>query len=439
MSRSQAQDEWPNLTGFDASEIEGLRDEDFESLDDPYIRSLLSLSMVAPERELERTANEAPSATLLEIQAQPSKFRFHILKQSGYVRHVVKVRAGVGLRNDVPFFYQVLLEDESGTKATVLSIDVPDVWLVQSELNEAVSYAGLFVGALTEPLGSETPECLFVAKQLKWNASQRTNLELSQSHKLLSDNGFDLGLFDVVTKFDRQPMSGEEGAAFYDLLSAVEKISEQERTHQNVASESQNRRGVDLFNLLRQPTNRAGEFVRIQGKVVNVTPVFAGTDGDKPRYFQMDLSVPIGQKRISIDGPNGEKLVFRNRFPATLAVPKLLAEIPDLKGETIVAHGFMYRFWNYTSIFSEQNQSSSGQYSPLIFVDRIETIARIPDQTTWVVPSLLIGLLVFVVGLAIFIGRGDGQLRASRRCQRLPAEIFVDQPKETEATDDLSP
>jgi hypothetical protein len=411
---------------FDESEVAILRDDDFTSLDNHFIRGLLFRSKTLTEEELRDSVDDSTTQPFAELKQRSWDFRFHLMPVSGNVKHVVRIESGESLREDLPAYFQCLLETSDGESFTVLSTEVPSEWLSSDRLDERVDGLGFFVGALAEPLGVGQRECLFIAKRFVWHPEQRTAIDLGSSVMELAMHGFDPAYLDVIRRMDRRRMSADEANAFESMFAAVERIAEQltsDRTNrQEFATASQ---FTNLIELFRRPLGRAGDLIEISGRAVKVVPVFDETARSEqtPLYYQVDLSAPIGNKKISLKNPDGTSLIFENQFPVTLAVPAALVDPQSLKGSRVVARGYMYRFWNYDSVYAEVNNVRGGQYSPLVFVATLDEVRTPPDGTAWVLHALLLGLIAFVIGLGAFIARGDRRERTRRRQQRIPERI----------------
>ncbi len=142
----------------------------------------------------------------------------------------------------------------------------------------------------------------------------------------------------------------------------------------------------------------------MQGRVVKVIPIFANDKTEpspqlKPKYFQLQLSVPLGKTQVTVDFDNSEQLVFRNRFPVTVVVPNRYSDASTWAKKQIEVGGFMYRFWSYQSEFSKMNEVESGQCGPMIFATQID-VAATPTAESDLVPLLM------TLGVAAIIGLG---------------------------------
>lgn len=436
------------LSGFDESEIGLLRDEEFESLDDEFIRRLL-YRVQRTKPELLRTAADQHGILDWEtLKGNPADYRFWVVAVKARVRHVSRIRSGVTMRADIPYYYQCLLEDQHGNRATVLTLEVPSLWAGKSTLDEPVECDAFFVGALTEALGGQKPDCLFVANRLRWRPDQDRGLGLSAGVLELARNGFDLALLDVIYRNERRSLTADENQAFYAMLRATERVIGTDPEHSgyldSITPENAESAGpkssapAGLIDLIRRPARRTGDRTRIAGRVVQVVPVFAddGRTADlaRPSYYQVHLSVALGNKQVAIEGPDQERLVFRDRFPVTVIFPeRLMGEADGLKSEMIDVSGFMYRFWNYQSVFAEEMGVSTGQYSPLIFADDFRVISGPDDVGSLILPGILLGLLTFIVIFAFWVGQGDRRSFSQRRASRLPEAIQI--PKENEKGD----
>ncbi len=416
-------------SGMDPTEVALIRDGDFESMDDEYIQRLMFRCLRTPADLMQKSAQTNGPLPWESLLSDSQKYRFWVVEVKGRVRQVTKIRSPVNMRLDLPFYYQCLIEDDAGQRATVITLEVPSLWSGAEELNQPITCQAFFVGGFDALVGSEQRECLFISRRFQWYPTATGEVPLSAGQLELARHGFDLAALDSIYRNDRKPLSAEENGAFFSMLATTEKISAAQATASSEDISNVDNRHYDLIDLIRRPQLRTGDRVRMKGKVVQVVPVYAddGRQGDleRPSYYQVNVSVPLGQKQIAVEGPDGKKLVFRDRFPVTLVVSASIPEILETGQQRIVFDGLMYRFWNYQSAFAAEQGVTSGQFSPLIFVTAYQTVEPPEDVTAWFVPVLLVGLLGFVILLALWIGRGDRVNLSQRRQARLPPTIDV--------------
>ncbi|MEZ6093745.1 MAG: hypothetical protein R3C03_05845 [Pirellulaceae bacterium] len=409
-----------------------VRDEDIESLDSPFVRRLIYQAATVPIALFDKSVTDAPAINWSELEAAPAKYRFCVIHVSGYVRAATPIRPDAALRTEVPIYYQCIVEDELGKRCSLISTRIPKRWLDSDTLNEKIQCRAFFVGALTKALGTETPECLFITPDLLWRPDQRSAFEVSPAHRLLAQNGFNLSLFDETRRLDRKRMSKSDDAAFHALLRTSQSLSDCYTEWSNSDNDLPVN-PVGLIDLIRSPTESIGTRVRLTGRVTRVTDVFEGDDAETltPSWFQVQLSVPLGKRQISIKSPENEELLFKHQFPVTLIVPKSDSVIKQLEKKSIDVDGFMYRFWNYESKFSESGGMTGGQYSPLIFVTHFEELK--PDTAdNWFLPAILLGAVSILFVAGIWLARDSARIRTKRQQAHMPDSIDLDLPFPTE-------
>ncbi len=198
--------------------------------------------------------------------------------------------------------------------------------------------------------------------------------------KLLTELGVGLGQLPGVASRNRQPLSSDDTELFYQMLSAAERIS-QTPSADRVAPAA-----VEPIELLKNPTQFTGEWIRMDVEVVQITRISVtepsrvnqlGAD----HYYQIDAMGDLGDVKVKIDS-SGDAAdggpVFQNRFPISLVfktLPGFLQAKLDALGKAdsivvditvpVSVNAFFFRLWSYPTAYMERF-GGGDQFGPLL-------------------------------------------------------------------------
>ncbi|MBX3417468.1 MAG: hypothetical protein KF851_07705 [Pirellulaceae bacterium] len=405
----QDPDDAAALSGFGPAEAQSLIDRPVLAAEDERVFRLFYRLLKLSDQKLEQTGAEKQQLAWLATSVGRSQFQ--LLKISGTVVSARQFKSPSQNAEDFAQYYRLELRDESGGTAVLFSLNCPEAWLKAQNLAEPVDFTGFFLGQaqLSE---SSPPVLVFVGKRVFWSPQISGATTFDPGYQKLAGVGFNLALLSEIDRHNRRPLSASEGHAFDQMHNAVSAIAAESQK----ANEEASITGADLFDLVRRPQQRAGDLVSLRGKVVKVTPIFNTGDqvGDRnirPAYYQVELSIPLGETKISIDFDSGEQLLFQSQFPCTVVVPTVLGDPTNLTRNTIDVSGIMYRFWNYESVFAKQQGVQAGQIAPLVMATNLEVVPIAEPAGNfilWVILSLLmiIGMLAWFLRPRSILRRG---------------------------------
>ena len=245
---------------------------------------------------------------------------------------------------------------------------------------------------------------VIAASRIKWFPSSPKNV----GWKLLSEAGLDVGLIAAANSRNRKPLAGEDGDAFYCMLSAAHRI-------QSIATPD----AVQLapVDLLQSPQDFGGQRIQMELETAQITRISVTEPTRQNQlqsnhYFQIDAMGDLKNVVIKIESPDpdGPPVTFENRYPVSLVV----RELPDFLRQKIRAReggdavtsdvrvmiavdGFFYRLWSYSTDFMKQH-GGGNQFGPLVVAARIHNREPTNDDPAGV------GAIGWIAAIAVLLG-----------------------------------
>jgi hypothetical protein len=249
-----------------------------------------------------------------------------------------------------------------------------------------------------------------------WAAGQQRQ---SRSH--LEEAGFDMRLLDNVRKTNRMGLVAADREAFYQLLFALDRLPADASLQPEGAS------APDIVSLLETPEAYQGQCLPLEGVARRVVKVSVSDADIQQRlgidhYFEIDLLVPLGDKRLKFGDGNAPGPVYESRFPATLVVRRLPAGL--LPGENvrqqIQAEAVFFKVWSYPSEYTRP--FAQLQAAPLFIAAEAQLVPE-PANNTGVL-NLVFGLALASLALAAAVAfwrirRSDRAYASERARQRI--------------------
>jgi hypothetical protein len=313
---------------------------------------------------------------------------------------------------------------ESGVAGYFLRVatSTGDCWLACREIptawggtapheNTRISCPAYFLKRVTEG-GQSLP--LFAGRRLAWHP-QTAGEGISFGRTVLGRAGVDVGQLEWVEGRGGEPLNHEETLCLLTILSRAGAA----------LSPGLELSSWDLPRLLQAPRGRAGDIGRLEGVVQRITRVdlddhpharWLGLD----EYYQLDLTVDLGNLRINILDPSkSAPLAFEGDFPVTLLVRRLPAGwgADDKPGLPVTVPAFYFRMWSFSSALSRRADAAARQPAPLFIggvVQPLDVAARPFERgMTWIVAGAMAGLAAFAAGLWWLDRRGRRRRRKS--------------------------
>ena len=418
-----AQQEIPSaLSGFQPSELYDVVDESPFSTSDEFMIRLLFRSGNASSESWDRYATYTRGVSLAAIEEHPQKYRFQVFELQGRVKSVSPVRLPEGYANpSMRGFYLVRVESESGDSFMIAARSVPRVWPVRTEIDEPIRCRGFFQAlADFSNLDQTLPAVqlggrfgllpLFITDRVGWYPDQEDPLlGIGPSAVLLAERGVDIGQFDFVKQNNNRSISESDSNCFFQLLAAANRLSPADFSGERLR----------FVQLLENPQDHFGEAVQFTGHVKRAVRIYIDRKVVRERlgldfYYELDMFVPLGDSRVVIkrqvaDAEAGvfEDVVYKNRFPATVCVPRLPGTAEEIRGRRVTINGFFMKFWNYDSEFTSRLPPSQGQISPLV----IAIEPRVDNRSKQVIDNflllVLVGAGIVIIGVIWFFRRSD--------------------------------
>ncbi len=269
-----------------------------------------------------------------------------------------------------------------------------------------------------------------VAGQLNWIPAHPK----SAADAVLANSGVDLSQLGDLDKLDRQPLSDSDSSLFYPMIGAadIQNVDREKNAglFEEIHSMRKSKLDVSPVDLLENPINYTGEWIRLDVETVRVTRVVVQSPERQRQvgsehYYEIDAVGDLGNVQLEIEVPGGERVTMENRYPVTI----ITAHLPDFlkpsdgDDEQLVftgivpirVEGFFYRLWSYES---DLMQSHGGkQFAPLIIAGVIEdrrSNSTDPMGVQAIGNIAAIGVIAAIVGVIIFgviTRRGDRRAR----------------------------
>ncbi len=291
----------------------------------------------------------------------------------------------------------VSIRDTDGLTVDVLTLNVPQAWPRDTELNEPADTVGIMLArqagplpsiAPTSPQASTTspPEVTIVADRVAWRPGTP-----------LGALGMDYGLFDAVR--DGRKLTSEDADAFYGMLAAAGRANP---TGLHAATDNT----PDILQLIdpqvRWIESHRGDPVRIRGTARRALRVAVddpirqaqlGTD----HYWELYVFVPT-PTAVQI----GDRV--QDSYPVVCCVQELPPSMPhgERIAEDVDVAGFAFKRYRYPLALS--TEAGSSQESPLILGRRVRWIPSSEPKSTQPFEVVFGGLLVLAISLIVAAG-----------------------------------
>ncbi len=387
------QDQDTDWSGFGPAEAQSLIDRPVLAPDDErIIRLFYRIQKLGDNRMAEIFS---PIHELGWLASSVGRVQFQLVTIEANVVRANRLFPSPVISQDIPQYFQLQIQDAQGNSAAIFALHCPSHWLDKTDLNEPIRCQAFFLGSAQLDETSR-PLLIFVAKRVQWIPRETDVAQLDPGRRSLAQAGFNLALLSEIEAQNRRPMSAVEAYAFEQMLAAATHLAEKNRAAPQPSRETG--RPADLLDLIRQPQQRTGDSVLLRGRVVRALPIydtkFPSIIGTlEPVYYQVELSIPLGDRKVSIDFDNGERLLFEKHFPCTVVIPKPLGDPTSFTKSNVEVGGIMYRFWNYESGFSKQQGVQSGQIAPMVMATSL-TIIPGPIAAWDFIPWLIWGMIL---------------------------------------------
>lgn len=431
-------------------------------VDDPKVLASLS-NLVKFQNEVDTVVAGGNSAMLGKV---PGAYEPILSSWPGYVVSWIACKVDPQLLPglDWPEVYALKVEiagDANSLKtSTVLVKDIPVLWKKQPQIRQPVLISGLGLAPISErtPSHDSTSRNLpsiVLASRVAWQmASTTTDTDvspgglipsLSQGHRQLLENGWDLSQLDALESMHGQSISNKESRAFYTLIARSDSSQGQNNPSQDVAVLSESMsvmqwiRGTETMKTAKKkegslkPT--VGERVRARVQVRRIQRIDVRNPQHQAwlgsnHYYQLDGVADIGPNRIEVKyGKDFEPISYEREFPITLVAAGLpswiladpttlgaqgqsLEATTDLDTSSTIAWstkirvdvmGYAYRIWRFrTPQVSAATQDTGYQQAPMMIVDRWELSQglSLDDQKKQQSKLSMGSIVTTIVGLA---------------------------------------
>jgi hypothetical protein len=325
------------------------------------------------------------------VVSSPEKFRGHIFQIRGQAVRVERetLNAQLAERFEFEHYYRVEIKlADSPNHADVFARQVPDVWKLDSPLDEPVTVDAMFL-KVGEGAGA-LALLYFAAGRVAWFPQKLDSLHNFGPDQLkLTKRGFDWGLFDEKFRAGNgRPMGDADREAFYQLLDIVGR----ENPNQLLAVGSE---PLAVVPLLAKPTERHGDIVLVKGIARRIVKVLVEDPDIQARfgidhYYEIDMFLPLGKTTVRMGKDSTGELnpVYNNAFPATLIVRELPPGV--VEGENISEHletaAIFFKVWSYRSAYTEKFNKL--QPAPMFIAQR-PTPYREIRAANWITDALV--------------------------------------------------
>jgi hypothetical protein len=288
----------------------------------------------------------------------------------------------------------------------------------------------------------DTDEPAMVSTPLKWYPKTPT----SPGWRLLSGAGVDVSELARVADRNKKPLTAEDNDAFYQLLAVSKDIG------RSPAAAQAEPNWIEPIDLLTQPQEHTGDWVRMRLNIVRVTQV-AVTDIQRQKeigsdhYFQIDANGDLGGTVIRVPRPEasegddvGDPILFDGTYPVSLAMTELPGFLRDairqqegadavtaMISRPVQMEGFFFRLWSYSSDFM-QRRGGGDQVGPLLIVAKMTDRRSVgpsglgAEVFGYIAAIGIVGGLLLVMIWSRFVNREDKevrQIRKDRESQRI--------------------
>ena len=427
-----AQDSPAELSGFEPSEIFDVRDGGKIEPGNEVLTRLLYRCFQVSDKSLRRASRHTNDVTIQDTADNPRDYRFYPFAING----VAKAFTTRLIENDSNAFDGVDLlhvTDSSGQECLValpivgdeqMQAALPHQWTANTEIEQPIEFVGFFMGlrnfepepgdnassiAAPDSLSNKLNPPLFVARRVNWYPDRiSAELEITETDLLLAQAGVDFTQLRQLGDRNGYGINADEALSFYQLLKAASELD----------APSIQAPKIELESMLRNPAHYLARPVAITGHVRRVTEI-AVQDADIrqrlgiDKYYQLDMFVPLENRRIVIKPPPGKSadkkptadsdtqdLVIDHRFPVTVCTCSLPMAKDQINRNRVTARGFFFKNWSYESELSLETQSGARQIAPLIIAMQPDIAPAGANDFSWILMLFAFAVLGSAVLLA---------------------------------------
>jgi hypothetical protein len=260
---------------------------------------------------------------------------------------------------------------------------------------------------------------------MAWYPLRSAGDGITQDLEWLGEHGVDIGTFDAPRARNQKPIGGNEGECFYGLLSALDRMPQDEfRSHA--------KRSFDLGPLLQDAKSHHGDIVMFRGHAHRVQKIMLGAEDRDIRerfgvdhYYQVDAFIPLGDKQVQFSkGPKDKHgPVFTNNFLVTLCVLKIPPELEEGKAIDVEVRlpVVFYKIWEFPSDYVKRFGDWKMQPAPMLLGIEPEVLPKTAPASN---PFFNAGLGIVVVIALVGVWFGLWQFsRGDRQFKKKAAEI----------------
>ncbi len=418
----QVHDEKPiELSGFSLSQAYEISDGRTFDFSDRKLQKLLYRVAKTSRSNFARYSRYTDSVSWQQVFDQTPEFRLHVFDRTGQVIRVDRRQFARATNDDeITGCYVAQCRAETGERFNVVTLAVPVAWKVGETINESIQFQGFLYALVDSPDSTESGSSVvptFVAKRLAWlPLTPDREQGVGQSHVALARQGVDIGLLDVVRRQNCKRLGHEDSESFFQILSAVGQVGEQELQS-----------GVGFNEIMTQPKEHFGEPVSFQARVKQCVPIQISDEDTKIRlgadhYFQLMVFPDMEGQQIVVKNPGGEDLVYR-RFPVTVCARTLPDNLSpaDIENTKVFVSGIFFRFWRYQSDLTD-SAKTSGQVSPLVISNQPVVLGSGPETLNLIL-AIFVGTTALVIGIMLWAFRNPNRQRRLENAISKPVDF----------------
>lgn len=252
------------------------------------------------------------------------------------------------------------------------------------KISEPCSLSALFLKTIENDVRVDGRSLLFAANRIAWHPTEvserkRTNSGIVHQAEL----GVDVGLWDDVRRYNRQPIGTADRDLFYQLLAMSQKTDNQELKSLGTSP-------LNISESIRKPGTLQGGLTHLYGTVRKVTKVEVPDYDVQQRfgldhYYQIDMFMPLGDRSIQLKRSRDDEqpLVFEHSFPVQVCTASVPEELKTLVNQPLVGvseiprirvRGYFFKIWSYRSSYASSQDVERMQLGPLLIVAQPEML-----------------------------------------------------------------
>lgn len=264
-------------------------------------------------------------------------------------------------------FYEITLADESSeTPTVVFAPPLPG----DAGQGDRMTGDAVF---LTTIKGTE----FFAAGTLAWMPVKSDR----PGWRLLSEQRVDLGQVARMGQRNGRSLESDDAETFYSMLAAAKGIGRRDK--QSLPTPKR----IDPVDLLQNPVDYHGSWIRIEAVTVRVTRVAVDSPDLRARlgqdhYYQVDASGDLEKTVVQlqrVEGEMGEPILISGSYPISLVttdLPSFLSQRMDQSQDVVAMvsypvaiEGFFMRLWSYENEFMRR-EGGGKQVGPLVVASK---------------------------------------------------------------------